>query len=193
MTQDDIARVRGDLESIESAIGLPRWDPHEIRMNLLLAASGLTAAAWALIPHGLSPLLGLCSFAVPVIGWLRIAPTSEDKFAVRDVRSARRTVWLALPLIGLFAWCRIIGLGPAEFLGLAIFLIGVVLFSAAVGGKQACSLIGWAVALMIGGLGLSLDGAPVIAVLAGAIAAGGVISAAIAYAAREESPSHAAG
>ena len=74
MTQDDLARVRDDLETIKSAIGLPpRWDPREVRINLLLAAAGLAAMVWALVPHELSPLLGLCFFAVPVIEWLRTA------------------------------------------------------------------------------------------------------------------------
>ena len=40
MTKDDLARVRDDLETIKSAIGLPpRWDPREVRINLLFAAS----------------------------------------------------------------------------------------------------------------------------------------------------------
>jgi len=193
MTNDDLARVRGDLECIESAIGLPRWDPQEIRINLLLAAAGLAAAIWAAIPHGLSPLLGLFSFALPVVEWLRVAKNNQSRSYVRDFRSAGRTAWLALPLVALFAWCRIFNLNPLQFLGLATFLIGAILFSAAIGEKQVRSVIGWALTLMLGGLLLPVEVAPVIAVLAGAIAAGGVISAALAYAGRKESTSHAAG
>lgn len=194
MTQDDLARVRNDLETIKSAIGLPpRWDPREVRINLLFAAAGLAAAIWALVPHTHSTLLGLLYFIVPVIAWLRAGKTSDGPPAGREFRSALRTVWLALPLIALFYWCRQIGLTPLGFLGLATFLIGTVLFSAAVSEKQELSLVGWAVALMIGGLLLPLEVAPVIAVFAGALALGGLISAALAYAAREESTSHAAG
>jgi hypothetical protein len=167
--------------------------PREVRINLLLAAAGLAAMTWALAPHELSPLLGLCFFAVPVIEWLRAGKTSESHMAGREFRSALRTVWLALPLVALFAWCRQLGLTPLEFLGLATFLIGTVLFSAAVGEQPGRSLLGWAAALMIGELLLPLEFAPVIAVFAGALALGGLISAALAYATREESTSHGAG
>ena len=193
MTQDELSRVRDDLETIKSAIGLPpRWDPREVRINLLLAAAGLAATVWALIPHGLSPLLGLCFFAVPVVEWIRFGRTPESYTAGREFRSALRTVWLALPLIALFAWCRQVGVTPLQFLGLATFLIGTVLFSAALGEKQLRSLVGWAAALIVGGLLLPLELAPVIPVFAGTLALGGIISAALAYVAREESMSHAA-
>jgi hypothetical protein len=194
MKNDDLARVRTDLENIQAAIGLPpRWDPREVRVNLLFAAAGVVAAVWALIPLPLSPVAGLLFFAIPVIDWLRAAKNNNDHLASRECRSALRTAWLALPLIALFLWCRQLGLTPLEFLGLAVFLIGMVLFSAAVGEKQGLSLVGWALALMIGGLLLPLQIAPVVAVFAGALALGGLISAALAYAMREESMNHAAG
>lgn len=194
MTKDDLARVRDDLETINSAIGLPsRWDPREVRINLLLAAAGLAAMLWALLPHELSPLLGLCFLSVPVIEWLRTATTGESHMSGREFRCALRTFWLVLPLVALFAWCRQIGLTPLEFLGLATFLIGTVLFSAGLGEQQRRSFVGWAAALMIGGLLLPMEFAPVVAVFAATLASGGIISAALVYAAREESTSHAAG
>ena len=190
--KDDLARVRNDLETINSVIGLPpRWDPREVRINLLFAAAGIAAMAWALVPHTLSPVLGLVSFAFPAIEWLRTAKTNDDRLDRREFRSALRTVSLALPLAALFFWCRQVGLTPLDFLGLATFLIGTVLFSAALGDKQGLSFAGWAAALMIGGLLLSLDLAPVIAVLAAALASGGLISAALAYATSKESATNA--
>ena len=192
MTKDDLARIRNDLETINSAIGIsPQWDPREVRINLLLAAAGLAAMLWGLVQHELSPLLGLCFLAVPVIEWLRTGKTTESHMTGREFRTALRTVWLGMPLVALFAWCRQIGVSPLEFLGLAIFLIGTVLFSAALGERQGRSLVGWAVALMFGGLLLPLELAPVVPVFAGTLALGGIISAALVYAAREESTSHA--
>jgi hypothetical protein len=186
--------VRNDLETIHSAIGLPpHWDPREVRINLLFAAAGLAAMVWALLPHELSPLLGLCFLAAPVTEWLRNGKMGDRHLASRDFRSALRTVWLVLPLVALFTWCRRIGLTPLEYLGLATFLIGTILFSAALGEQQRRSLVGWAAALMIGGLLLPMEVAPAIAVFAGTLTLGGIISAALVYAAREESTSHAAG
>lgn len=194
MAQDDLNRVRNDLATIQSAIGLPtRWDPREVRINLLFAAAGLAAMAWALVPHSFSPLCGLFLFVVPVIDWLRMGNSGDGQFAGREFRHALLTAWLALPLIALFFLCRQIGLTPLQFLGLAIFLVGTVLFSAFLGEKQGRPFLGWAAALMIGGFLLPWEIAPVIAVFAGALAAGGLVSAALAYIAREESGSHVAG
>ena len=191
--QDDLARVRNDLNTIEAAIGLPpRWDPREVRINLLFTGAGLIAAAWVLVPHGAWPLLGLCFFALPLIEWLRTGKSGESRVTCREFRSALRTAWLALPLVALFAWCQWVGLTPLEFLGLATFLIGTLLFSAALGNNQGRSLAGWAAALMVGGLLIPLELAPVIASLAGTLASGGFISAVLSYAAREKSTSHAA-
>jgi hypothetical protein len=148
---------------------------------------------WALVPHTLAPDLGLAFFALPVVEWLRTAKTNDDRVSRREFRSALRTVWLALPLLALFSWCRQVGLTPLEFLGLATFLIGTILFSAALGDKQGFSFAGWAAALIVGGLLLPLGIAPMIAVFAGALALGGLISAGLAYATQKESTSHAIG
>lgn len=194
MSHSDLSRVRSDLDAIQSAIGLePRWDPREIRINLLFAAAGLAGMAWALAPHNLSPLVGLWFLAIPVFAWLRGMKIPEAHMTKREIRGALRTIWLALPLAALFAWCRQVGLSPLVFLGLALFLIGTVLFSAAVGEKQMKSPLGWAAALMLGGLLLPLQVAPVVAVFAGTIAMGGLASAALVYATREESTSHGIG
>lgn len=194
MSYNDLRQVRSDLDTIQSAIGLePRWDPREIRINLLFAAAGLAAAAWALAPHNLSPLFGLWFLSIPVFAWLRGMKSSEAHMTKREIRGALRTTWLALPLVALFAWCRQLGLAPLVFLGLALFLIGTVLFSAAVGEMQLKSPLGWAAALMLGGLLLPLEVAPAVAVFAGTIAMGGLASAALVYATREESTSHGTG
>jgi len=194
MSKDDLTRVRNDLETMESAIGLPpRWDANEIRINLLFAAAGLAAVAWALLPHGLSPLVGLCFLLVPVIAWARTGTTGESPVAGREFRSALRTVWLAIPLVALFGWSRQVGLTATEFLSLSIFLIGAILFSAAVGEKQMNSLLGWAAALMTGALLLPLGAGHIVAVFAATLVMGGLLSALFAYANRERQASHAAG
>jgi hypothetical protein len=193
MNRDELTRIRSDIDSIESAMGLSRRDPQEFRLNVLLAAAGLAALIWSLIPHGLSPLLGLISFAVPVTAWLRLSTTRAEPFRAREFQSAARTLWLALPLLGLFAWCRQSGLAPIQFLGLAIFLIGSILFAASAGEKQGRSFIGWGLALMVGGLIIPLQVAQVVVVFALAIVAGSAISALLTLLAREEATGHAAG
>jgi hypothetical protein len=194
MSCKDLKRVRDDLDTIGSAIGLPpRWDPREVRINLLFAVAGVAALAWALAPHPLSPLFGLTLLAIPVIEWARFATASANPVATaRDFRQSVRAIWLALPLLALFVWSRHVGLPPLHYLGLAIFLLGTALFSAAVAEKQGFSFLGWAAALMAGGLLLPLEFAPAVALLSGVIALGGLISAVLLYLSREEPSSNGA-
>ena len=191
---DRLARVRNDLETMESAIGLSRsWNPSEVRLNLLFAAAGLAAILWLIVPHGLMPVLGLCFFAIPIAEWAQFVAThsTEDRFIRRDFKSALRTFWLLVPLLSLFLWCQHFGLAPLEFLGLATFLVGVVLFSAAVGERFERSLLAWSVPLMCGGLVLPLEVVPFAAVLAAALGLGGLMSAGLAFAARKDFSNHA--
>jgi hypothetical protein len=185
MTHDDLDRVRDDLAAIRSAAGLESaWGRRDLRTNLWLATAGLVAAGWALAPHGFWPVLGLLAFLAPVAEWLRSATSGradgyEAERVRRDVRDSIRTLWLALPILALYAWCRHVGLPPLQFLGLAAFLVGSVLFMPAIGERANRPFLGWAVALMMGGLLVPLGVAPVIAVVAGAISLGGLTSAAI--------------
>ena len=195
MTEKNFDRVKSDLETIESAMGLRHsFDPREVRLNLLFAGAGLVAALVALIPHGLSPLLGFVFFLIPITEWLRLARRSpqEAPSTTRDIRSAIRTFWLAVPLCALFFWCRHLGLLPLQFLGLAVFVIGALLFSTAMGERYEPTLLGWSVSLMAGGLALPLNFAPPVAVLAMTLALGGLLSAALAFSAGEKSSDHAA-
>ena len=195
MTENNFDRVKSDLETIESALGLHHsLDPQDVRMNILFAGSGLAATVFALSPHGLSPLLGFVFFLIPIAEWLRLARRSpqEAPSTTRDIRSAIRTFWLAVPLCALFFWCRHLGLLPLQFLGLAVFVIGALLFSAAMGERYEPTLLGWSVSLMAGGLALPLNFAQPVAVLAMTLASGGLLSAALAFSAGEKSSDHAA-
>jgi hypothetical protein len=171
---------------MEAALQLPsRPDPHEFRINLLFAAAGLVSVAWALLSHGYYPLIGLCTLAVPLTAWARAGTAAHSHLSHPDFRSAMRTIWLAVPLAGLFAWSRYVELPPAQFLGLAIFVVGAILFSSAVGQKQMNSIAGWSAALMAGGLLLPIGLAPVVAVFAGTLGLGGFLSAVLAFMTRE--------
>jgi hypothetical protein len=189
MKNDDLTRVRRDLDAMESALALPTQPhPSECRMYLLFAAAGLVAIVWSLLPHGLPATLGFCAFILPVALWLGFARTQANN---KERRGALRTLWLVLPIMALFVWCRVMDLSQLVFLGLTTFLVGALLFSAAVGERNTNSLFGWALALMIGGLVLPLQPAPPSAVLAGVLASGGMISAVLLYITRERSSNHA--
>jgi hypothetical protein len=190
MKNDDLARVRSDLDAVESALGLPTHpQPVERKIYLLFAAAGLVALVWALLPHGLPAALGFCAFIVPVALWLRVAQTEASD---KECRGSICTLWLVFPILALFVWCRAMNLSPLVFLGLSSFLVGALLFSAALGERHWQSLIGWALALMIGGLALPLLPAPPSAMLAGMLALGGTISATLLHITQERSSSHAA-
>lgn len=195
MNENDLTRIRQDLDTIEAAIDLPpASDPREVHINLLFVAAGLAATAWATLPHGWDPSFGLLFFAVPVVRWLSFLrplpqqPTS----AQRELHSARRTLWLFVPLLALFFWCRQIGLTPLHYLSLAIIFVGGVLFLATISGGRGRSFFGWSLALMCGGFTVALEIAPVIAVFGATLGLGGLVSAALAAATRKDSTNHAA-
>jgi hypothetical protein len=188
MQNDDLARIRNDLDVVQSALGLPQpAPPIERKIYLLFAAAGLLALVWALVPHRFPAALGFCAFIPPVALWLRFARAEASD---KECRGALRTLWLMVPILALFVWCRLMDLSPLVFLGLTTFLVGALLFSAAVGEPHWRSIVGWAMALMMGGLALPLP-APPLAVLAGALALGGLISAALLTFTREPSSNHA--
>ena len=70
-------------------------------------------------------------------------------------------------------------------------MIGTVLFSAALGKSAGLPILGWAIALMVGGLVVPLELAPAVAVLAGALAAGGFLAAVLCYFTRGQAASYA--
>jgi hypothetical protein len=121
--------------------------------------------------------------AVPVIEWLRVAAASpaQDRFAAKDLRNALATLWLALPLLGLFLWCRHVGLGPHVFLGLSTFLVGTVLCSSGARGRADRNLLAWSVPLMAAGLTIAAAPAAAVAIMAAAIACGGAAWAALSF------------
>jgi hypothetical protein len=128
------------------------------------------------------------AFIVPTIAWLRVAQTEST---TSECGSAMKTLWLAVPLAGLFALCRYLEFAPVVYLGLATFLVGVLLFSAALGERSGHAILGWAIALMVGGLLLPMAIAPPVATIAGALSLGGFAAATVLHFTREQAAKHA--
>jgi hypothetical protein len=195
MSQHDLERVRNDLDTIQAAIGLqPPQSSKEIRINLSFAGAGLAAIAWSLVATGPIQLAAFAFFLVPFADWLRTAAScnSHEFYLRRDLRDAFRTVFLALPLVALFIWCRSVGLAPVHFLSLSVFCVGVALFSGAVGSRSEPSYICWSITLMTGGLFVSLGVASPVLVLSGALGLGGLSSALVLYFTQFNSQNYAA-
>jgi hypothetical protein len=194
MSENDLARVKSDLDVMEHSLGLAHaWDPREYTISLLFAGAGIAAAVWASFAVETSTLLGLGLLVVPVVAWLRAAARASDDPSVwRDVQAAVRAAWLVFPLVALWFWCRAVGLTELDFLGLSTFLIGAVLFSAAMADWKNLAMVGWAIPLMAAGLLVSVYVEFVVVLLAGAIGLGGLLSATISRLARKKAQCHAA-
>ena len=175
----ELERIREDLATVRFAAGLdPAWTPRDVRMHGWLAAAGLLAALWAAIPHGLPPLLGLVTFAIPVALWWWQARGRPQRTAVdmQEWREAMRVFWYVLPIVVFMLWSRAAGLSQIAAAGIIWFMLGLVLFGSAVGERRMRPLLGWAIASMAGGLAMPLAIDWSIPVLGLAIAIGAVIS-----------------
>jgi hypothetical protein len=178
----EFERLRNDLDTIHAALGLDRlWMRDALRISILFGVTGLMAFAWTQIPHGLAPVWGFAAFLIPIIEWVRsarrAAQTDEAGDVWRETRAALDTLWLLLPIAGLFVWTQNMGLELVQFLGLAVFVLSTVMFAAAVGNRRETWLLGWALALMIGSLVVAARIAEPVGVIAAAIGFGGFVSA----------------
>ena len=176
----ELARIRDDLDIMRRAAGLePAWDRDAIRIHVLLATAAVAAAIWAALPHGLPPTLGLLAFVLPVIHWMRLIGPAAGRTAAaaREWREAVAVLWYVPPLALLGLWGRAVGLSPVMVAGLMWFMLGFVLFGAAVTERGLRPLLGWALSFMAGGLLLPLKLGPFIPVFAGTLAAGAVVAA----------------
>ena len=97
--------------------------------------------------------------------------------AAREWREAVAVLWYVPPLALLGLWGRAVGLSPVMVAGLMWFMLGFVLFGAAVTERGLRPLLGWALSFMAGGLLLPLKLGPFIPVFAGTLAAGAVVAA----------------
>ena len=184
MANGEFERLRNDLDTIHAALGLDRlWMRDALRISVLFGVAGLMAFAWSQFPHGLAPAWGFAAFLIPTIEWVRSAKRAaqmDDAGDVwRETRAATGTLWILLPIAGLFVWTQYMGLQPVQFLGLAIFVLSTLMFSAAVGNRQAAWLLGWALALMIGSLVVAARIAEPVGVIAAAVGFGGFVAAVI--------------
>jgi hypothetical protein len=180
----EIERLRNDLDTIHAALGLDRpWMRDALRVSILFGFAGLLAFAWTQIPHGLAPVWGFAAFLIPTGEWVRsaarAAQTDDAGDVWRETRAASGTLWILLPIAGLFAWTQYMGLELVQFLGLAIFVLSTVMFAAAVGNRQETWLLGWALALMIGSLVVAARITAPVGAIAAAVGFGGFVSAVI--------------
>jgi hypothetical protein len=180
----EFERLRNDLDTIHAALGLDRlWMRDALRISILFGVAGLMAFAWAQLPHGLAPIWGFAVFLIPTTEWVRsarrAAQTDEAGDVWRETRAAFRTLWILLPIAGLFVWTRYVGLELVQFLGLSVFVLSTVMFATAVGNRQETWLLGWALGWMIGSLVVAACIAEPVGAIAAAIGFGGFVSAVI--------------
>lgn len=178
----DLDRLRHDLATVRAAAGLdPAWNRHAIRTHLLLAAAGAAAAVFAVVPHGLPPIVGLVAFVVPVADWWWQARGRPTRTAAddREWRATLAVLWYALPLVVLGWWSRaIFDVDLVTTAGLMWFMLGFVLFGSAVSERRVRPLLGWAIAFMMGGLLIPVYLGAIVPVLGLAICVGALVSAA---------------
>jgi len=185
MSQVPLERVREDLETIRTAIGveLP-FGRSEVLANIWTAACGLLVALWSLLApseyRGTAVVLDLA-----VLGWLWCS------YHARRHRGVRPWTWrehklgllgaaIVTPcLVAYMLWERHLGM-PREMVGAAaLFSVGLGVLLISLVDQRRRYYLGGALALMTWGVSFPLLAPPQIIMAAGIVLAVAGISAAV--------------
>jgi hypothetical protein len=141
----------GAVSAVSAAMTSPRQLRSAIRLQLLLALSGLLIVAWTLLPHGLWHHLGFVSLAIP-LGYVARTRGGGSSGADAEARESARTLALAIPALAYFYWGRAVGVRIIHLVGSLVFLVGFVLFAGVVGERALRPWGAWAGAILVAGL-----------------------------------------
>ena len=161
MSQDQLDRIRGDLESMRAAAGLDLpFGRDDIRTNLWVAACGAMLAAWS----ALTPWEHRQVIAVPltlaVLGALWSARQAHRNRAARpspwrEHRLGIIVTLVLLPLVALYMqWEKWTGLQSERVGAAAVFFVGVAALIVSITDRRRISYIAAAISLMAYGVAI---------------------------------------
>lgn len=134
---------------------LPKPTRAETLLHVEIAAVGALLIAWTLIPHPWWDHTGFLLLLWPISAYWqrsRRANAPNPPIDRKGVKDGLRVMMLGIPLLLFVAWGTYMQLHSLVILACALFFIGLVLFSGALGSNRNRYLLGWAIALMAAGL-----------------------------------------
>jgi hypothetical protein len=185
MSTYDLHQVKTDLETIRNAAGISDGPArHDLLGNVLVALAGLSAAAWAMLMHGVAQIWGLAAVVVP-IGYLislrvRHRKSTGGSPQVRqDFAAAGSVLSLAVPFVAYALWAQRMKIPPMLVLCTSVFFVGMLMLGGVMSRPRRLELAPWCLAFMAGALLMPATALSPIAVIGLMLAAGGFTSAGI--------------
>jgi len=162
--QNDIERIKADLDAIQQAAGLtPPFGREEIRANLVFAAAGAVALIWALLPTGLPAQWGAVPLILVCVGYVTWMRT---KYRRSSGRSPTRRREYTAEIVGMFVvaalalvyrfWAERLGISTAIMGGAMLFVLGMAMLVPVLRDRNRLPDLGVAVPLIACGLAIPL-------------------------------------
>jgi hypothetical protein len=183
----DIGRLREELETLRQAAGLePPFGREDVRAHLAVAASGVVALVWALLPTGLPAHWGtvpLILVAVGYVTWMR------TKYRRSSGRSPMRRREYTSEIVGMFVvgalalvyrlWAGKLGISTTIAGSAAFFVLGLALLIPVLRDRHRLPDLGVAVPLMVCGLVIPFCPVSLWVILGATFMIGGLATAAL--------------
>ena len=185
MGDNDLRRVKEDLAVVRRAAGLELpFGQEEVWANLALAAGGVVAVGWALLPHTLPAQWGMIPLILLAVGYLaRMRARYRRSTGRSPIRRRAYTASLvSMVVVGGLAivyrlWATKLGISLTVAGSAALFLLGLSMLLPVLGDRGRVPDLGLAVPLIVCGLAIPLCPVSLWILVGAAFAVGGVAGA----------------
>lgn len=185
--EHDVERLKTDLSTLRQAAGLePPFGREDVRAHLAVAASGVVALVWALLPTGLPAHWGTVPLILVCIGYVTWMRT---KYRRSSGRSPMRRREYTSEIIGMFVvgalalvyrfWSGKLGISTTIAGSAAFFVLGLALLIPVLRDRNRLPDLGVAVPLMVCGLIIPFCPVSLWVVVGATFMIGGLATAAI--------------
>ena len=156
----NVEQMKADLGAIRQAVGLePPFGREDVRAHLAVAAGGVVALVWALLPTGLPAHWGTVPLILVCIGYVTWMRT---KYRRSSGRSPLRRREYTSEIVGMFVvgalavvyrlWAAKLGISTTIAGSVAFFVLGLALLIPVLRDRNRLPDLGVAVPLMVCGL-----------------------------------------
>ncbi len=201
MSTSEVQRVKEDLATLQQAAGLePLVAREDVWANLVIAAAGVVAVVWALLPHGMPQQWGMVPLVLVVLSYLIWQRARHRQSAGRSAieRKKYSSELAGVILITALAlvyrlWATELGISRAIAGGAAFFILGAAIVVFGLRESRRWPELGMAIPIMLCGLAIPLLSVSTWVLLGSTFAVGGAVTAGLTtYQIRMDANAHAA-
>ena len=199
MENSEVQRVKEDLATLQRAAGLESLVGREdVWANLAVAAAGVVAVVWALLPHSMPQQWGIVPLILVVLSYLtwqraRHRQSTGRSAVTRKKYSAELAGVVVITLLALVyrLWATELGISREVAGGAALFLLGAAIVVFGLRERQRWLELGIAVPIMACGMAIPLLSVSTWVLIGGTFAVGGAVTAGLtAYQIRMDANTH---